>query len=285
MTYTFFLPWRGEFGQMLMHHVRWIHADPAEFKVVCCRPGDEPLFPSAAKFFYNWEDAEDAQKKTKLLKSPENQEYLEIVKQRILQEYQGTVHPEFRYPLDGCAPQRRGHCPEGNFIPKPSELCAAPDIRPDILVAPRFRQHGAHRNFAYWDEVIRGLLAAGHDVGLIGAEETSLDKAEWGLPSCQKAWTYKDNLGITLHWMQTAKLVLTTDSGMAHLAVLACAPLHIIYGRSGVEAGHESWPWAFDHMRIHARAVCRPICEGWTDPQRVVREVEKFFGGVARGPR
>ena len=30
------LPWLGEFGWMIMQHVRWAHACQADFKIVCC---------------------------------------------------------------------------------------------------------------------------------------------------------------------------------------------------------------------------------------------------------
>jgi hypothetical protein len=70
--------------------------------------------------------------------------------------------------------------------------------------------------------------------------------------------------------MAKAQLVLCTDSGIAHLAVLAGAPLQVIYGKAGVEAGKEEWRWAFDHMKAHAVAYCEPIIGGWDDPVRVI---------------
>src|SRR5262245_10883053 len=51
-----FLPWLGEFGVMLLRWVRYVHWHPAACKVVCCRTGQEPLFPSAASFIYDWPD-------------------------------------------------------------------------------------------------------------------------------------------------------------------------------------------------------------------------------------
>jgi hypothetical protein len=260
------LPHRGEFGQLLMTYVRWVHGIQAERKIVCCRQGDEPLFPTATEFFYEWEMPPDIHRNTRYLMGAENTAYLEWLANKLVTRYPGA---SIRYPLDGKKPQRFPWCPEYNFVPKPA--CAAPGVSPEILVAPRFRQHGAHRNYQHWHEVIDGLETAGYTVGLLGVQETSVDRP--GLAPERKAWNYPDDLGVTLHWMQKAKLVLCTDSGIAHLAVLAGAPLQVIYGKEGVEAGKEEWRWAFDHMRAHSIAKCQPILGGWDDPMIVVAHV------------
>jgi len=261
-----FLPFRGEFGQMLMAHVRWVHGIKAERKIVCCRRGDEPLFPSATGFFYDWVGVTDDQRHTQFLMSKENSRYLESLEPALL-----TLYPKarIRFPLDGLKPQRFPWCPQHNFVPEPAGK--APHRFPDILVAPRFRKHGAHRNFQYWDDVIDGLELQGFRVGLLGTSETSVDRL--GLPLWLKAWNYEDNLGITLHWMQQAKLVLCTDSGIAHLAVLAGAPLQVIYGKEGVEAGKEEWRWAFGHMKAHAVNYCEAVTGGWSDSAHVISAV------------
>ena len=48
------LPHYGEYGHFLMTHVRVVHQVKARVKVVCCRPGEELLFPSASDFYYEW---------------------------------------------------------------------------------------------------------------------------------------------------------------------------------------------------------------------------------------
>lgn len=276
---TVILPWRGEFGQMLMTHVRWVQGIQADPKIVCCRKGDEPLFPSATGFFYDWAGVLDDQKHTQFLMSKENRLYLEGLAQKLASVYPGA---SFRFPLDGMKPQKFPRCPDNNFIPEP--LGKAPKKFPDILVAPRFRKHGAHRNFQHWHDVIDALELHGFHVGLLGTAETSVDRP--GLPLWLKAWDYSDNLGITLHWMKKAKMVLCTDSGIAHLAVLAGAPLQVIYGKEGVEAGKEEWRWAFGHMKAHAVNYCEPIIGGWDAPATVVvsvlSKVAAPYGGCCR---
>jgi hypothetical protein len=219
-------------------------------------------------FRYDWEDVPDIEKKTDLLKSKEHRSYMQALEDRYRMEF-----AVIRHPLDGVKPQKFPHCPQGNFVPQPGG--PPPDIHPDILVAPRYRLHGAHRNYAHWAAVIDGLRATGFSVGLIGAKETSVDYP--GLGDTRKAWTYPDNLGTTLHWMHLSQVVLTTDSAMAHLAVLAGAPLWVIYGRAGVEAGKEAWRWTIPHMRAHAVAPVTPIINGWEDPDLVVGTVKAYL--------
>jgi ADP-heptose:LPS heptosyltransferase len=205
-------------------------------------------------------------KNTEFLMGPENQRYLTQLGEALLERYPGAT---VRFPLDGKKPQRFPWCPEHNFVPQPA--CGAPKEAPDVLVAPRFRAHGAHRNYEHWHEVIDDLEIAGFTVGLLGVKEASLDRP--GLPKGFRAWDHQDNLGVTLRWMKKAKLVLCTDSGIAHLAVLAQAPLAVIYGKAGVEAGKEKWRWVFGHMKAHSVARCEAILGGWEDPNQVIGAV------------
>jgi hypothetical protein len=261
-----FLPWRGEFGQqMVMTHVRWVHGDPSTRKIVCCNKGDEPLFPSASEFFYDWEAVPDRKRGTKLIMSPGNRRYLEKVGGRLLRTYPGA---QLRYPLDGVKPQAFPWCPEHNFVPMPR--CPVPAERPEILVAPRFRERGGFRNYEHWPAVITRLEDAGLAVGLLGLPGTSLDYPT--LPKGYRAWDHADNMGVTLHWLKTARLVLCTDSGVAHLAVLAGAPLRVIYGKEGAIV-KDSWQWTFDHMKAHAVASCEAVLNAWDDPEIAVRNV------------
>src|SRR5437763_14726795 len=39
-----FLPFVGEFGHLIMSHIRLVHFHKASRKIVCCRPGEEVLF-------------------------------------------------------------------------------------------------------------------------------------------------------------------------------------------------------------------------------------------------
>jgi hypothetical protein len=275
---TVFLPWRGEFGQMLLAYVRWIHGVVSPYKVVCCKPGDEPLFPSAREFFYDWEQVPDHLKNTKLLRSKEQKQYLDDLRGRLRTRYPNCDVLE---PILGSIPQRWRHHPEWNFKPRAKPFGSFSSSSnggrlPDIVVAPRCRKHGINRNFAHWQEVCDVLSSSGHTIGLIGVKEASLDVQ--GVSEAYKSWNYEENLSVTLQMMNHARLTLATDSAMAHLAVLNQTPVYVIYDKPGREAGHPEWPWTIPHMEAHAVAEVKPILFGWTSPETVVSCVLESIG-------
>lgn len=260
-----YLPWRGEFGTMIMHHVRFVHGDTADRKVVCCRKGDEALFPSATSFFYGWEQVEDKVKNTKLLKSEEQRVYLEKLTEELKKEY--PDHEIVASPLKSLVRK------DWDFTPKP---IVKRQLKADIVVAPRFRQHGTHRNYKYWPETVDLLKEAGFSVAAIGMKSTSVETN-----ADIKSWDY-DNMDATLELLRNCELAVTTDSGMAHLAVLCGTPLHVIYDEPGREAGHPKWPWVLPHMKEYAKAFCEPICFGWKSPDLVVDFVKEYFDAKTR---
>jgi len=274
---TVVLPWRGELGHMLLTYVRWIHLIPGE-KVVCCRPGQEPLFPSAVRFVHDWEEVPDEMRSPEFLKSRENREYLQTLRLRLLKEFPES---QIREPFDGSKPRRIRPSPAHAFIPKP--MGSKPPVYPEILVAPRFRKYVPGRNYAYWVTVMKALAGlktrdgGNLAIGIIGLKETSTDLPE--LDDCWKAWNYSDGFGVTLHWMRRARLVLATDSGLAHLAVMARAPLKVIYGKAGKASGKTKGRWAFPYMQAHAMAHCEPILGGWDSPDAVVEAVRQYLSG------
>jgi ADP-heptose:LPS heptosyltransferase len=101
-------------------------------------------------------------------------------------------------------------------------------------------------------------------------KETSVDIQ--GITEGMKAWNW-DALETHLAMMNAATVVLATDSGLAHLAVLNQNPLRVIYDEPGKEAGHPKWPWVLPHMKAHAVASCEPILYGWNSPETVVSSV------------
>src|ERR1700743_2948571 len=50
-----FGPFLSEFGWQILTHVRHVHRSSANRKIVCCRPEDRVLYPSATSFFTDWE--------------------------------------------------------------------------------------------------------------------------------------------------------------------------------------------------------------------------------------
>jgi hypothetical protein len=250
-----FLPWRSEFGTMIMHYVRWVNHEAKNFErtVVCTRPGLEALFPAATEFFYDWSNPPDECKNTALLKSRENEEYLQLLGEKLLMKHPGA---ELMFPIRKMPVHK-----DWDFTPVPKVVRG---LKTDVVIAPRFRNYGEHRNFEGWMEVAKTLDAVGIKMMSIGAEETSVTD----LPVEDASWKY-DSLDACLEMMQNCKLVVASESGMAHLAVLAGAPLAVIYDLKGKEAGHHKWSWNFPHLKSYSKAYCEPIIGGWFNPSVV----------------
>ena len=259
-----FLPWRSEFGTMIMHHVRWARNESMKYErsIVCTRRGLEALYPFAHAFFYDWESPKDEQKNTALLKSKENDDYLKALGEKLLVTYPGAdlIFPQRKVPINKA----------WDFTPRPRVIR---QFSTDVVLAPRFRKYGEHRNYNHWPVTCLGLLQARVRMMSIGAEDTSV--ADLGVDDA--SWRY-DSLDACLEMMQSCKLVLCTESGMAHLAALAGAPVAIIYDAEGKEAGHPKWPWNLPHIKSYAKAYCEPIVGGWNNPQVVVDFVKQYLG-------
>lgn len=255
---------------MIMHHVRWTHKRLQEYNddgmnrcanIVCCKEGHQPLFPLADAFCCNWKGVPDKDKKTSLLKSDSNLEYLNRLKELLCDPGDEAV-----YPVKKCRP-----LPEFNFKPIVAE---DPGLAFDVTVCPRYREHGKHRNYSHWKTVVGYLVEAGYRVCLVGMKETSVDVD--CVQEMYKSWNY-DVLETSLAFMNNSKLVLATDSGLAHLAVLNQRPLKVIYDIPGKEAGKLEWPWALPHMKAHATDHCEPILYGWDDPDKVITQVIEYL--------
>lgn len=256
------LPWRNEFGTMLMHHVRWVHSLAGLEKVVFCKPGQEVLFPSATSFRHDWEDAPDHMKRSKLWHDPGHKKYMVELEARARLEYpqHEVLQPPRKHPY---RPQLKMKLEQGVL-----------DRKVDVVLAPRYRQHAMNRNFQHWQELADGLQARGYIVGLTGAQATSLDNAkiEHGL----KGW----NLGgdrEQLQLMNTARLTVTTDSGIAHLAVLNQNPLMVLYDNPGLDGPETKNAWTLPHMQAHASALCEPLVWCWHDPTRALNSISNYL--------
>lgn len=261
---TYFLPWRGEFGMMLMKWVRHVHGYQANTKIVCTTRGSEALYPSATEFFYDWEPVDDIKKNCRLLNGSDNHRYLCGVREQLRK-----VHPtaEFVYPTM-YLPNNRAW----NFTPQPK---ITRGLVADIVVGPRFRQYGMGRNFAHWQEIITKFNSWGLKVGAIGAANTSITNLA---NVVHKSWDY-DFLDAGIELLRNCKLAIMSCSGPAHLAVLCGAPLKVIYDRPG-KAVDGKGRWYMEDMQAFATAHCGPILHAWKDPGRIYEAVSEFFNLV-----
>jgi hypothetical protein len=120
--------------------------------------------------------------------------------------------------------------PRKRFVPQPK---IRHGIRCDVVVCPRKREYGKGKNWDGWPELTRRLCAEGLSVFAGGAADSSYD-----VP-CVKAWDFGRGLDATIEAMHAARLVVATDAGLAHLAVLCGRPLLMITHANGLVAPGE----------------------------------------------
>ena len=251
---------------MLLRVVRKIHAHPDPHKIVCAKAGFEALYPSAQSFVYEWTDAADIHKNTRLERSRAHKKYIV--------QLQAALEVKYPHANVVVPTSREINSPSWNFRPTPGVLRG---LRADVVVGPRRREYAAERNFPHWQRLIDSFNAIGLTVSAIGAADTS-ELSLSGL--VHRSWDY-DALDAGIELLQNCKLAVMTDSGGAHLAVLCGAPLKIIHERSGRRVTGRV-RWYVDEMRSLATAHCEPILYGWNEPTNVVREAALFLEGDHR---
>lgn len=210
-----YLPWRGEFGWMIMSFVKKFHADPAPDKIICCKRGHECLFPTAIGFFHDWDDIPDSQKAGVYEVTDE-----EIIKQRVIENFPNQLI-EF-VPLSEVGWHNKHDFAEHTFIPESKRKLG---LKTDIVITPRKRVIDEHRNWTQenWQLVVNGLNHHGITVGICGNAETSFNIAN----VVYKSYNYID-VDSDIEMMNNAKLVVTQESGMQYLSFLCQRPTFCI---------------------------------------------------------
>lgn len=126
------------------------------------------------------------------------------------------------------SPQSLGVEPT-RFVPEPYVRQGVGAV--DVVICPRWRAYGSEKNWTGWAELAERLDGAGLDVFAAGAPDSSAD-----VP-CPRAWDYTRFLDASIEAIRKASLVIATDAGLAHLAVLCGAPLLVITYRGRVAPG------------------------------------------------
>lgn len=175
--------------------------------------------------------------------------------------------------------------PLERFIPEPHVRQNLPAA--DIVVCPRQRSYGASKNWPRWPELTEALRHAGFSVFAAGAPDSSAEV------DCPRAWDYPRFLDASIEAMRQARLVVATDAGLAHLAVLCGAPLLIITYQGRVAPGHcitshgrdcgPYWPVRFDEYYRSANHTGAPLemVDGWEHPERVIEAAVRMTEAMA----
>ncbi len=189
------LPFRGEFGLKLRYHVPAVHA-LGNGHVVMIEKGEEALYPRAA----SWVSVDRR-------KDDERRGWSEPVDAYLREHYPETIEVS------------KGE-PEERFLPAPHMEQDLGSI--DVVICPRMRNYASSKNWPHWPWLAESLEAEGLNVFAAGAPDSSVDI------ECERAWDHERFLDASIGAMLRARLVVATDAGLAHLALLCGRPLLLI---------------------------------------------------------
>jgi len=249
-----FLPYRGEFGIGCWFHVPQVHAalEPG-VDVVCCEQGKEALYPGAADYVHPPARA-DAERRP----APEPDVCGACSRvDGCLRAGVATVAPDMAAPRVYFTP--RPHVKQG--------------VRADVVVCPRKRAYGPDKNWPHWQMLIDSLRGDGYIVHAAGAPDSSFD-----VKRCARAWDYERPLDASIQAMHSAELVIATDAGLAHLAVLCGRPLIMLTHAEGLVApgsddvGKPYWPVKRERYdeENHTDCAIQLLHHAWDRPESAV---------------
>lgn len=241
MKHAIMLPERLQLGDVLSLRVRKVSSIKADRLTVCCPKNQRFLYPTASDFedVGNYVYGEE----------------LEKISARLKEKYSEAEQIRTSWPL-----------PEKELIVKP-EQCSAFDS--DIVICPRFKDKlSPHRNWEGWLTMNESLCKEKLRVVVAGTEAS---QSPW-----EGAHKVSDVEAIAAHMLKT-RLVVATDSGLAHLAILLRVPLALIWGTPvGVIPGQTYEKSYHKRMEAQKRGIVHHIEGAWQDPAYAIREVLKL---------
>lgn len=255
------LPFRGEFGHLCMHHAPQVNALPAP-KIAMIEPGNEALYPGCEyEYVLRREDGERRAR----------------VEPELLEQAAHTMRVKYGDGAQMVYPSKEAE--RAHFVPEPT---VRGGIACDVVVCPRWRQYGESKNWAAWPDVTRELQERGLRTFAGGSRDASCD-----VPG-PKAWDHDRCLDATIEAMLSAKVVLATDGGLAHLAIMCGRPLVLVSYQDGRTApgpdGQNRHPYNEIRMQRfhdanHRDAPIRCVHHSWEEPERAVDAVMQAIGG------
>lgn len=247
-----FMPFLGEFGHLIMSHVRMVHFHRASLKIVCCRPGEEVLFPSAGGFVTDWPDP-----------------LTDI--DRVGTDREPRAWPALAHKAAGLH-----HVPAGNLTLEQEMHAIEPatripfrpklrGLRADVVIGVRNRTFAPEKNWRHWQVVADALTAAGLTFAVVGARDTSADLIG------QRCHSGDYDTDAAIELLQHCRLYVGTDSGATHLASTVGASMLVF--RENVTRMRDFIPRM---MKVNPGRIER--VEGWDDPAGVAGRVVRKAG-------
>lgn len=267
-------PFRGELGIMIRYHVPAVRALPRPV-VVCHERGYEALYPDC--------------KRIHVTKRPDPERRWAYERDAdFVEAWEGMLRSSFPNCRIVKPDDREDGRAERRFLPTPYRAQRNGHPPPDVVICPRKREYAAERNWDGWPAVAEGLDRAGLRIFAAGARRTSYTD----LVAHERAWDHERTLDACIEAMRSARLVISTDAGLAHLAVLCGTPLILVGAEGGKAApgplydegepieGTEYWPIRlreYYHKANHTGARIEMLPDGWGDPSGVVRRATEVL--------
>jgi hypothetical protein len=210
------LPFRGEFGMKLIHHVPIVHSIKCENKIVVCEIGEESLYPTANEYILCDRRNDELRRDT----SKNDKKFLDHLINKFWKVYGRNLNVITTTPS-----MSKSYFKPHSF----SNILLNQEI--DIVICPRKRKYGEEKNWHGWKRLSEILIEKYNlNVFAIGAPDSSYADLH---PNCMCSWDYKNFLDVSITAINSSKLVISTDSGLAHLSVWCGQPLLLISYEDG----------------------------------------------------
>jgi hypothetical protein len=257
---TVFLPWYGHFGDLVRDVLPWLWAHYRPGDIVGGSPLHGPLYPA-----------------------PPDPRLWAPVEAHYPAGYDYHIRPEplvedLRRVAQNWWPRADllAWAPDGEDYPKPP--IPLPESHPvDVVLAPRAKPYADAKNGWPWADLARSCRERGWIVGLAGSQAESAD-----VPADVAAWDLDpagDAVTGTLRLLRGARVVVTLDSGIGHLASLVDAPQVVVYPRRGDERRsvvlRDGHPVAMRFADMHRwnQRLCLPAWGGPADVLATIGDV------------
>jgi hypothetical protein len=261
MTQRVFLPWFGHFGDLIRDVLPWLWATWQPGDIIGGNSLHGALYPAPPDL---------------RLWAPVQEHYPAGYDYRIRPE---ALEERLRAVAQAVWPRADlvAWAPDGEVYPKPP--IPLPEPHPvDVVLAPRAKPYADAKNGWPWADLARSCRERGWIVGLAGSRAESAE-----IPADVAAWDLDpagDAVSGTLRLLRGARVVVSLDSGVGHLASLVDAPQVVVYPQRGDERRlavlRDGHPVAMRFVDMHRwnKRLCLPA---WGGPDQVLAAIAEVL--------
>ena len=264
-----FLPFLGEVGWVVMHQMRLVHFNQAAYKIVCCKPGQECLFPSANQFHTDWIDPVDDGIRA------------------------GTFRQQVEWPAitsrfpDATPIHTGGLSSTQELFPYslnehiPISPRTIRGLQADICIGVRSRAFIPQKNYPHWPAIATALKARGLTYAVIGSSASSYPLE--GMVCMSGDYGDYD---AAIELLQSCKLYIGTDSGGSHLASVANGcPMVVLNVPESTRTVTQNGGMVVRHFIDRmASTTTHPVIQlpatEWDNPEAILEQIDKLIPRV-----